>query len=129
MPTVSVIIPVYNAEKYLSQCVESVVNQTFKDIEIILVNDGSKDTSGTLCDKWSAKDNRIKVIHKQNSGPAATRNMGTKAATGSWILYLDSDDWYENDTLSTTDDTLKTAAHIPMCGATPKAKMFPLHIL
>ena len=59
MPTVSVIIPVYNAEKYLSQCVESVVNQTFKDIEIILVNDGSKDTSGTLCDYWSAKDNRI----------------------------------------------------------------------
>ncbi|MBP1570376.1 MAG: glycosyltransferase [Oscillospiraceae bacterium] len=102
MPTVSVIIPVYNAEKYLSQCVESVVNQTFKDIEIILVNDGSKDTSGTLCDKWSAKDNRIKVIHKQNSGPAATRNMGTKAATGSWILYLDSDDWYENDTLIDT---------------------------
>ena len=102
MPTVSVIIPVYNVEKYLDQCIESVVSQTYKELEIILVDDGSKDTSGALCDKWAAKDNRIKVIHKQNSGPAATRNMGTKAATGSWILYLDSDDWYENDNLIDT---------------------------
>ena len=102
MPSVSVIIPVYNVEKYLNQCVESVVNQTYKNIEIILVDDGSKDKSGALCDDWTVKDNRIKVIHKQNSGPAATRNMGTEAATGEWIMYLDSDDWYENDNLIET---------------------------
>lgn len=102
MPTVSVIIPVYNVEKYLNQCVESVVSQTFKDIEIILVNDGSKDASGTLCDEWAKKDNRIKVIHKQNSGPAATRNVGTSTASGDWVLYLDSDDWYEQDNLIDT---------------------------
>lgn len=99
MPTVSVLIPVYNAEKYLDQCIESVVNQTFKDIEIILVNDGSKDTSGALCDNWAKKDDRIKVIHKPNSGVAATRNIATAAATGKWILHLDSDDWYEQNNL------------------------------
>lgn len=102
MPSVSVIVPVYNAEKYLDQCIESVVGQTFKDIELILVNDGSQDASGTLCDEWAKKNDRIKVIHKPNSGPAATRNIGTNAATGDWILYLDSDDWYENDNLIET---------------------------
>lgn len=98
MPTVSVIIPVYNVEKYLDQCVESVVTQTYKDVEIILVNDGSKDSSGSLCGEWAKKDSRIKVIHKQNGGLADARNCGTAAATGEWILYLDSDDWYETCT-------------------------------
>ena len=98
MPTVSVIIPVYNVEKYLRQCVESVVNQTYKDVEIILVDDGSKDSSGTLCDRLAQTDSRIKVIHKPNGGLADARNCGTSAATGQWILYLDSDDWYEKDT-------------------------------
>lgn len=102
MPSVSVIIPVYNAEKYLDQCLESVVNQTHTDLEIILVNDGSKDSSGALCDSWAEKDDRIKVIHKPNSGVAATRNMGTAAATGQWILHLDSDDWYEQNNLIET---------------------------
>ncbi|MBP1570586.1 MAG: glycosyltransferase family 2 protein, partial [Oscillospiraceae bacterium] len=96
MPTVSVIIPVYNVEKYLSQCVESVVTQTYKKLEIILVNDGSTDTSGTLCNEWAKKDDRIKVIHKPNGGLADARNCGTAAATGKWILYIDSDDWYES---------------------------------
>jgi len=98
MPTVSVIIPVYNVEKYLDQCIESVVSQTYKELEIILVDDGSKDTSGALCDKWAAMDNRIKVIHKANGGLADARNCGTACATGEWILYIDSDDWYENNT-------------------------------
>ncbi|MBE6887139.1 MAG: glycosyltransferase family 2 protein [Ruminococcaceae bacterium] len=97
MSSVSVIIPVYNVENYLRQCVESVVNQTYKDIEIILVDDGSKDSSGNLCDELAGTDSRIKVIHKPNGGLADARNCGTNAATGEWILYLDSDDWYEKD--------------------------------
>lgn len=95
MSTVSVVIPVYNVEKYLNQCVESVVTQTYKNLEIILVDDGSKDTSGALCDEWAKKDGRIRVIHKTNGGLADARNCGTCAATGEWILYIDSDDWYE----------------------------------
>ena len=97
MPTVSVIIPVYNVEKYLDQCMESVTNQTYTDLEIILVDDGSKDSSGAICDRWAEKDSRIKVIHKPNGGLADARNHGMAAAQGEWILHLDSDDWYEKD--------------------------------
>lgn len=95
MPAVSVIVPVYNVEKYLDKCVQSITNQTYKDIEIILVDDGSKDTSGALCDQWAKKDDRIKVIHKENGGIADTRNTGIDASCGEWILFIDSDDWYE----------------------------------
>ena len=99
---VSIVIPVYNVEKYLDKCIDSLVTQTYKEIEIILVDDGSTDISGQKCEEWKTKDARIKVIHKQNSGPAATRNTGTNAATGDWILYLDSDDWYEQNNLIET---------------------------
>lgn len=90
---ISIIIPVYNVSAYLPQCVESVLNQTYKDLEIILVDDGSKDNSGTLCDEYAKKDSRIKVIHKENGGLSDARNVGTSQAKGNWIFYLDSDDW------------------------------------
>lgn len=94
---VSVIIPVYNVEKYLSRCIKSVINQTYKNIEIILVNDGSQDKSGDICDKYAKKDNRIKVIHQDNKGVAITRNTAIQNANGDFILQVDSDDFIEID--------------------------------
>ena len=84
-PTVSVVIPVYNVERYLQECVESVLKQSFQDYEIILVDDGSTDTSGTLCDSLKKTDNRISVIHRENGGLSAARNTGLKAAQGEYV--------------------------------------------
>ena len=92
MPTVSVIIPVYNAEKYLCECIDSVLHQKTDDMEIILVNDGSTDNSGEICDKYALHDSRIKVIHRKNSGQAAARNVGLDAAKGEYITFIDADD-------------------------------------
>ena len=92
---ISVIIPVYNVEEYLEQCLETVCGQTYKNLEIILVDDGSTDGSGQICDEWSSKDNRIRVIHKQNGGVSSARNEGLKIATGDYIGFVDSDDWLE----------------------------------
>ena len=89
---VSIIIPVYNAEKYLERCLESVINQTYKNLEIILIDDGSKDSSGDICDNYVKIDKRIKVYHKQNGGLSSARNMGLMKAKGSYIYFLDSDD-------------------------------------
>ena len=79
---ISVIIPVYNVEQYLSECIESVMNQPYKDMEIILINDGSTDNSGYLCDEFTARDNRIKVFHTKNNGLSASRNVGINNSTG-----------------------------------------------
>lgn len=89
----SVILPVYNVEKYLEECVESILVQTFSDYEIILVDDGSTDTSPAICDEYAQKYDFIRVIHKKNGGPADTRNSGSEAARGEYIVYLDSDDF------------------------------------
>ena len=89
---VSIIVPIYKVEKYLDECVRSVVNQTCSDLEIILVDDGSPDNCGAMCDAWALKDSRIKVIHKENGGVSAARNTGIEAAAGKWILFVDSDD-------------------------------------
>lgn len=94
---ISIIVPVYNVEKYLSQCIESIINQNHKNIEIILVNDGSTDKSGDICDKYSLKDNRIKVIHKKNEGVSIARNTGLKVATGEYIAFVDGDDLVDKD--------------------------------
>lgn len=96
-PKVSVIVPVYNVEKYLKRCVDSIINQTLIDIEIILVNDGSTDTSGELCDKVALLDKRIKVIHKKNEGLGLARNSGMDIALGEYIGFVDSDDFIEKD--------------------------------
>lgn len=94
---VSIIIPVYNAEKYLDECVESVLSQTYNDYELILVDDGSTDYSGKICDRYAKADNRIVVIHQQNSGASAARNTGISEAHGEYITFVDSDDWIEPD--------------------------------
>lgn len=92
---ISVVIPVYNVEKYLSQCIESVISQTYKCFEIILIDDGSKDDSGKICDEYAQKDNRIKVIHKKNEGVSAARNDGIDISSGELMYFLDADDWIE----------------------------------
>ena len=92
-PLISVIVPVYNVEKYLDRCVESIVNQTYTNLEIILVDDGSPDNCPAMCDAWAERDNRIKVIHKENGGVSSARNIGIKAATGDYISFVDSDDY------------------------------------
>ena len=97
MPLVSVIIPVYNVEKYIERCISSVVNQSYKNLQIILVNDGSKDTSGAICEKWKNKDNRISVIHKQNEGLGYARNTGLQVATGKYCSFIDSDDYIKTN--------------------------------
>lgn len=97
MPKLSVIIPVYNAEKFLSRCIESIINQTFLNMEIILVNDGSTDNSLTICREYAEKDGRIKVIDKKNEGSGPTRNMGIEVASGEYLAFPDSDDRMELD--------------------------------
>lgn len=97
MSKISVIIPVYNVEAYLRQCIDSVLNQSFKDIEIILIDDGSTDDSGNICDLYCAQDDRIHVIHKKNEGLACARNDGIALASAQYIMFVDSDDWVERD--------------------------------
>lgn len=92
-PKVSVIVPVYNAEKYLHRCIDSILAQTFTDFELLLINDGSKDDSGKICDEYAAKDNRIRVFHKENGGVSSARNLGLDNAKGEWIAFVDSDDF------------------------------------
>lgn len=94
---ISVIIPVYNVAEYLDYCLDTVCGQTYKNLEIILIDDGSTDESGRICDEWSRKDERIRVIHKKNGGVSSARNEGLKAAKGEYIGFVDSDDWLEPD--------------------------------
>ena len=91
-PLVSIIVPVYKVEEYLDECVESIINQTYSNIEIILVDDGSPDKCPRLCDEWAKKDDRINVIHKENGGVSSARNAGINIAKGEWIWFVDSDD-------------------------------------
>lgn len=94
---ISVIIPVYNVEEYLARCVDSILSQTHPSLEVILVNDGSTDDSGSICDTYAQKDSRVRVIHKENGGLSSARNAGMDAATGEYITFVDSDDWIEAD--------------------------------
>ena len=96
---VSVIVPVYNVSRFLPECIESVINQTYGDFELILVDDGSTDGSGIICDNYASKDNRIIVLHKTNGGLTSARNAGLSTASGEWIMHLDGDDWIEPDML------------------------------
>ena len=95
MTKLSVIVPVYNAEKYLEECVESILQQSFPSFEILLINDGSRDSSGLMCDSFAKKDARVRVFHKDNGGVSSARNLGLDNARGEWICFVDSDDWLE----------------------------------
>ena len=97
MPLFSIIVPVYKAEKYISECVDSVLAQTFEDFELILADDGSPDRCHEICDEYAKKDSRIKVIHKNNGGASSARNSGIDAACGEYIIFLDSDDYWEGN--------------------------------
>ena len=101
---ISVVLPIYNVEKYLNRCLKSVVNQTYKNIEIILVDDGSTDQCPELCEEWSRKDKRIKVIHKENAGLGMARNTGIENATGKYICFFDSDDFISLNAIETLYD-------------------------
>ena len=103
---VSVIVPVYNVEQYLERCVQSIVGQTYKNIEIILVDDGSPDRCPELCEEWAVKDSRIKVVHKQNAGLGCARNTGIDYATGDYLFFIDSDDYIALDAI---EKVMKTA--------------------
>lgn len=96
-PKISIIVPIYNVEQYLRKCIESLINQTLKEIEVILVDDGSPDNCPQICDEYAQKDERIKVIHKQNAGVSAARNSGIEIATGEWLAFVDADDWVEEN--------------------------------
>lgn len=100
MELVSVILPVYNVEKHLHQCVQSVQNQTYQNLEIILVDDGSTDQCGAMCDSYAIQDTRIKVVHKANAGLGFARNSGLEVATGAYVLFIDSDDWIDEQMVS-----------------------------
>lgn len=113
MDKVSVIVPVYGVEQYISQCIESLIAQTYKNIEIILVDDGSKDRSGEICDEYAKKDSRIVVYHKKNGGLTSARNYGFDRASGGWIMHVDGDDWIEHDAVERLlDEANKTKADI-----------------
>lgn len=98
--TISVIIPVYNSEKHLNKCIDSVLAQTYENFELLLINDGSKDSSGTICDTYAVKDNRVRVFHKENGGASSARNLGINSSKGEYICFVDSDDYVDKDYLN-----------------------------
>ena len=105
---ISVIVPVYNVEKYLDKCVESIVNQTYRDLEIILVDDGSTDNCPAMCDEWAKKDDRIKVIHKSNGGVSSARNAGLDSFSGEYVTFIDSDDYIESSMFQRIFEAIST---------------------
>lgn len=114
---ISVIVPVYNVEQYLDKCVESIVNQTYKNLEIILVDDSSPDNSALICDKWAKRDKRIIVIHKENGGVSSARNAGLDIASGEFIGFVDSDDYIESDMYEKLIEAIeKYDSDVAVCG-------------
>jgi len=113
---ISVIIPVYNVENYLEKCVDSILCQTHPTLEVILVDDGSRDASGSICDTYAARDSRVKVIHQENGGLSRARNAGIAAATGEYISFIDSDDWIEPDAYAHLLDLMERYQVKLVCG-------------
>lgn len=97
MNLISVIVPVYNTEKYLDRCIQSILSQTYTDLELLLIDDGSTDSSGAICDKYAEQDSRVRVFHKENGGASSARNLGLDNANGDWIAFVDSDDWIDSE--------------------------------
>ena len=115
LPLISVIVPVYKVENYLDCCVQSIVNQTYSNLEILLIDDGSPDASGAMCDTWAEKDSRIRVIHQENAGGGAARNAGLDAARGERIAFVDSDDYIAPDCYQYLHTLLEEGADIAEC--------------
>ena len=95
-PKISVIVPVYNVEQYLPRCIESILAQTYNDFELLLINDGSSDNSGNICDEYAKNNSRVRVFHKENGGVSSARNMGLDNAQGEYVVFVDSDDFIRN---------------------------------
>ena len=113
---ISIIVPIYNVEKYLNKCIESLVNQTYSNLEIILVDDGSPDNCPEICDRWSNLDDRIKVFHKSNGGQGSARNLGLDNEKGDYVCFVDSDDWIELNYIERLYNTIvKNNADISIC--------------
>ena len=121
-PLISIIIPVYNGEKYLRPCIDSILNQTYQHWELLLIDDGSPDSSGAICDEY-ASDPRISVVHKENGGQASARNQGVAMAKGEYISFVDCDDWLETDMYESMLQTMQAQqAEIIICGYTEEYK-------
>lgn len=116
---VSIIVPVYNVENYLRECIESILTQTYADIEVILVDDGSSDRSGEICDEFASKDHRVIVIHKENKGLSAARNTGIDKANGGYIMMIDSDDWIDPDYVKELYKAIETDNKIMFVNSQP----------
>lgn len=113
---ISVIVPVYNVEEYLDRCVESIVCQTYSNIEILLIDDGSDDHSGNMCDRWAQKDSRIRVFHKKNGGLSSARNLGLKNIMGGFVTFVDSDDYIDLDMYETMMKAMNEDVDVVSCG-------------
>jgi len=116
MPAISIIVPVYNTEQYLPRCIDSIISQSFTDFELLLIDDGSSDESGTVCDTYSAKDNRIRVFHQENGGVSSARNLGLDNADGEWVYFVDSDDELLPDGLKVLTDNISDEVDVVMAG-------------
>ena len=117
MPGISVIVPVYNTERYLNTCIESILRQTRADLELILIDDGSTDRSPRICDEWAERDARVTVIHRENGGAGAARNAGLRIASGAYVAFVDSDDWIEETMLARLMELiLEHRADMCVCG-------------
>ena len=103
---ISIIIPIYNVEKYLEKCLDSILNQTYKNLEIILIDDGSTDNSPNICNSYCEKDKRIKIIHKNNEGVSSARNKGIELSKGKYIVFIDSDDYVSNEHIEVLYDCI-----------------------
>ncbi|EGP5489252.1 glycosyltransferase, partial [Enterococcus faecium] len=131
MCEISIIVPVYKVEPYLRKCVDSILAQTFTDFEVILVDDGSPDNSGKICDEYASKDSRVRVIHKKNGGLSSARNAGIDVARGKYLGFVDSDDYIEKDMYELLyDNIVKEQADLSICGiydiyAGKKVKILP----
>ena len=120
---ISIIVPIYKVEKYIHQCIESIINQTYKDLDIILIDDGSPDNCGEICDKYALKDSRIRVFHTTNKGLSAARNVGIRAAKGEYIGFVDSDDWIDPTMYEELlDNLIRYNADISACGVQVECK-------
>ena len=116
-PLISIIVPVYNVERYLPRCIESILKQTYTNFELILVDDGTPDRSGIICDRYAEKDSRIRVIHKENGGVSTARNAGIDVANGEWITFVDSDDWVSDNYIEMLQLPLKNESYDLVVGS------------